>query len=211
MKRLLLALTLIAAGFALSAVTLPDGNFPTPTLPFIEAPLHAQAPGWQTWQNMHGVRLTADCTDGGGVTTLQNPCANVTTNTGPQVTFNANSIAQAYQLDCAWHFSQATVVADSIGVQFGTSPTSAQLGGFMFTNTTALASIAAPTITNTTATAVITGTPAVTTVLYAHMDGLIEIPASGQDTIMTILVSQATAANVIVSKRGSVCRWWAVQ
>lgn len=58
--------------------------------------------------------------------------------------------------------------------------------------------------------AVISMTPAVTTVLYAHLGGTAEIAASGLDTQMNVLVSQATAANVVVVKRGSICRWSAM-
>jgi hypothetical protein len=173
--------------------------------------LRAQSNGALNVIYMHATRLTADCTDGGGVTTLQNPCAAVTTNAGPQVGFPANPTSQAYYLDCDLWYSQATAVADSYGVQFSSSPTNAQIGGWAFTNATALAAGTPATITNTTATAAITFTPAVATVLDAHMAGLIEIPATNQDVNMSILVSQATAANVIVTKRGSVCRWWALQ
>jgi hypothetical protein len=174
--------------------------------------LHAQSNGALNVINMHAMRLSADCTDGTGGTTLQNPCANVTTNAGPQITFWANPSAQVYYLDCDLGYSQATVVADAYGVQFvGTAPTSTELGGVMATNATTFAAGTPAIITTTTATNVIAGTPAVTTTLYAHIGGTVEIPATNQDIVMNLLVSQATAANVVVTKRGSICRWWAVQ
>lgn len=162
-----------------------------------------QQSGGTNWAFVHTARVAADFTDGAAVTTLQ-------TITGLQLTYPAGPLAQAYLVDCDLYFSQATAVADNFGVQFVTAPSSAQFGGFAFTNVTALASIAAPTITNTTATNVITFTPAVATVLYAHIGGTVEIAAGGLDTVMNIQVAQATAANVIVVKRGSTCRWSAM-
>jgi hypothetical protein len=46
----------------------------------------------------------------------------------------------------------------------------------------------------------------VTTVLYAHIGGSVDIAGQATDTILNILVSQSTAADVIVIKRNSVCR-----
>jgi hypothetical protein len=158
----------------------------------------AQAPGAVGWTNIHTARLGADFTDGGAVTTLQNI-------PGLTMVLPAGSAA-TYQFDCDLFYSQATVVADTFGFQFSVSPTNAQIGGIAATNATAYASGTPATITNTSATAVVAMTPAVTTVLYAHIGGAAEIPNNAIDTIVNVSVSQATAANVVVIKRGSVCR-----
>lgn len=162
-----------------------------------------QISGGGATQFFHASRLASDFTDGSAVTTLQN--------TPLVVTFPGSAIAQVYQVDCDLYYSQATNVADNIGVQFSAAPTNAILGGIAATNATAYASGTPPTITTTTATNVISMTPAVTTVLYAHLGGLVEMPSGGLDTTMTVQVAQATAADVIVVKRGSVCRAWQVQ
>lgn len=161
--------------------------------------LHAgQASGAVNWSNIHTFRLAADFTDGGAVTTLQNI-------PGLTLTLPAGAAA-TYQIDCDLFYSQATVVADTFGIQFSIAPTNAQIGGIAATNATAFAAGTPATITSTTATAVVSFTPAVTTVLYAHIGGSVDIANNGADTIVNMSVSQATAANVVVIKRNSVCR-----
>lgn len=163
------------------------------------AAVHGQAPGSVSSANIHTATLAADFTDGGGVTTLQ-------TIPGLSLTLPAGAAA-SYQIDCEIGYSQATVVADGLGIQFtGVSPTNALVGGVAATNATAYASGTPATITNTTAATVVTMTPAVTTVLWAHLGGSATIPNSGQDIVVNVMVSQSTAANVVVIKRNSVCR-----
>lgn len=206
-----LAFVVLVASVARLALLAPGGTGHLEP-PWLERVLFAQTPsGFGNGYFFRSARLAADCTDGTGGTTLQNPCLNVTTNAGPQLALPANPSAQAYYLDCDVWYSQATNVADTYGVTIVPAPTSAQMGGWAMTNATTIAAGTPGTITSTTATSVVTFTPAVTTVLDAHLAGLIEVPAAGQDTIVSLLVSQATAANVVVTKRGSICRAWAVQ
>jgi len=202
------ALIVIAAGLLRLPSPLP-GHVPPPLR--LGETLFAQAgQGVNGSAFFRSARFPADCTDGNAVTTLQSPCG-TTAGPGPQLTFPSSPAAQTYYVDCDLGYSQATNVADAYGVQFNVAPTSTELGGVMATNATTFASGTPAIITTTTATNVIAGTPAVTTVLYAHIGGTVEIPSSGQDTVLSLLVSQATAANVVVTKRGSICRTWAVQ
>src|ERR1700687_4502414 len=80
--------------------------------------LHAQSTGTVAWSNIHTVKVTADFTDGNGVTTAQNiPNLILTFPAGPAAT---------YQVDCDLYYSQATNVADTFAVQFNTNaPTNA--------------------------------------------------------------------------------------
>lgn len=188
-------------------LTLLTRLVPLPTIAPTSAPfeplLHAQQTGYQNWAFIHTVKVPADYTDLTAATALQSIPALV-------MTF-PSSTAATYQVDCDLFYSQATVVADGFGMGFlGNSPTNSEFGGFAFTNATAVAAGTPANITNLTATAVVTMTPAVTTVLYAHMGGTAEIASNATDTTLTAQVSQSTAANAIVIKRGSVCRWAAM-
>ncbi len=168
----------------------------TKLVPSIDS-AYAQAVGYQGANNVHIAFVNADFTDGSGVTTLQNI---------PRLQFALPaSQGVAFKIDCDLFYSQATNVADSFGIQFSNSPTNAEFGGWMFTNATAIAAGPAANITNATATAVLTGTPAVSTVLDAHMGGITEQASNTTDTTVNISVSQTTAANVIVVRRGSAC------
>lgn len=160
--------------------------------------VQAQAAGAVNWSNIHTFRLAADFTDGGAVTTAQNI-------PGLTLTLSAGQ-AGTYQIDCDLFYSQATVVADTFALQFSIAPTNGQFGGIAATNATAYASGTPATITSTASATVVAFTPAVTTVLYAHLGGSVDIPNNGTDTLVNVQVSQATAANVVVIKRNSACR-----
>lgn len=160
--------------------------------------LLAQQPGFVNWSNQHIAYQHADFTDANAAG-LQNI---------PGLAFYLPAgIATTYAIDCDIYYSQATVVADGFGIQFSVAPTNAQGGGMAFTNVTAVASITPPTITTNAATTIVTMTPAVTTVLLAHIWFTAEIPAGATDTLVNLSVSQSTAANVIVIKRGSKCQF----
>ena len=194
--------TLSVVGLVLLARLAP---MPTDAHWFPRMPLaYAQQPsGLQNFAFLHVAKQASDFTDGNGVTTLQNI-------PGLAITLPAQS-AVTYQVDCDIFYSQATNVADNFGVQFtGNAPTNSEFGGFAFTNATAIAAGTPANVTNTTATNVVTMTPAVTTVLYAHLGGAVEMAGQATDTILNIQVAQSTAADVIVIKRDSVCRWAAM-
>jgi hypothetical protein len=162
------------------------------------APIHGQLPGYREWDNLHMVYVRADWTDGSGGTTLQ---------AIPDLTFSLpGGQTGPFKIDCDLYYSQATNVADNFGVKFSSNPTNAEFGGIAATNATAFAAGTPANITNTTATNVITMTPAVTTVLYAHIGGLVE-NAGTTDNVVNIMVAQSTAADVIVVKRGSACTY----
>lgn len=160
--------------------------------------LPSQATGYLNWSNGHMAYLNADFTDA-NASGLQNI---------PRLTFALPALQTGpFKIDCDLFYSQATVVADTFGIQFSNSPTNAQIGGIAATNATAFAAGTPATITNVTATTVVSFTPAVTTVLYAHIGGLVEQASNATDTTVNVSVSQGTAANVIVIKRGSACQY----
>jgi hypothetical protein len=175
-----------------------DLRWPIDRNPFAPLVAHAQQGGYGGWQNIHMAHVTADWTDGSGVTTLQNIPA-------LQLSLPANQTGN-FWIDCTLAFSQATNVADNFGVQFGVAPTNSLWSGLANTNgTTAYASGTPATISGTSATNVIAFTPSVTTVLVARMWGFVEEALNGQDNIINFSVAQSTAADVIVVKRDSAC------
>lgn len=150
------------------------------------------APGYA-----HQYKLTADFTDGSGVTTAQNI---------PALAFPLPAgVAQTYYIECRLAYSQATVVADTFAIQFSNAPTAEMIGGVAATNATAFAAGTPNTTVDTATHTVVAMTPAVTTVLYAVLGGWVEMPSTTTDTTVNIQVSQATAANVVVIKRDSGC------
>lgn len=148
-------------------------------------------PGW-----VHQYKLGADFTDANA-----SGAQNI-----PALTFYLPAgIAQTYHIDCDINFSQATAAADSFNVQFSTAPTAVAIGGIAATNATAFAA-GTPNATVDTATHVVVAfTPAVATVLYAHIGGYVEVASGAADVLVNIQVVQGTAANVIVIKRDSGC------
>lgn len=160
--------------------------------------LQAQQTGYLNWVNQHDAYVRADFTDANA--------AGAQNITGLLFYLPANQ-AGVYRIDCDLNYSQATVVADNFGIQFGVAPTNAIFTGWMFTNATALAAGTPVTVTNNSNNNILTGTPAVTTVLGAHIGGYAEIPSGAADTSVQITVTQSTGANVIVVKRDSGCSW----
>jgi hypothetical protein len=61
-------------------------------------------------------------------------------------------------------------------------------------------------LTTTTATAVVTGTPTASTVNHVELWGLFQNASNAGTNAFNIMVSQTTAADVIVVKAGSWCR-----
>jgi hypothetical protein len=121
----------------------------------------------------------------------------------------AASTAQNVPFECDIMYSQATVVSDSFGIQDVTvAPTRLDALGVMGTSTTAYTTGNLANLTTTTATAIVTATPTVTTVNSVHLSGVIQQPSNGSSSAVNIMVSQSTAANVIVIKAGSRCRIW---
>lgn len=124
----------------------------------------------------------------------------------PALQFNVPSVNQAlvWTLNCELGYSQATAAADSFNVQFSVAPSAQMIGGIMATNATAYASGTPNSTSDTSTHVVVTGTPAVTSVLYAHVGGSFKM-AANTPTVLNIQVLQGTGANVIVIKALSTC------
>ena len=158
----------------------------------------AQQAGYREWDNWHMAYAHSDWTDASSASAQNIP--------GLVMVLPAAQ-AGPWSIECNLWYSQATNVADNFGVQFSVSPTNAQVGGWAFTNATAIAAGTPATITNANATNVVAFTPAVATVLNARISGFVENAAAGADNTVVINVTQSTAADVIVIKRGSSCSW----
>lgn len=162
--------------------------------------VYAQQVGYVGWNNVHMAYLNADFTDANasGAQNIPRLSWALPANQGV-----------AFRINCEIAWSQATVVADNFGIQFSNAPTNALFSGWSFTANTATAieGQAPVTISGTGATNIITATPTVTTVLAAYIDGVVEQASNATDTTVNINVTQSTAADVIVIKRGSACVW----
>ena len=144
------------------------------------------------------VALTSDFTSGSGTTALQ-------TITGLSFVLQAN-LAQTVTFECNLSYSQATNVSDQFGIQAATfAPTRIDARGWMGTSTTATTFGALANLTTTTATAIVTATPTVTTTNGVILSGTIQNPSNASAQTINIMLSQATAADVIVVKAGSSC------
>ena len=129
--------------------------------------------------------------------------------TGLTFTVPANT-ALIIPFSCKLIYSQA--VANDVvafGVQTATvSPTNISAEGIIYTNTTASTEGNLPTLTTTTATAVVSATPAATATNYiALVSGLYDAPSNASSTAFKLLVSTATAADLVTVRKGSYCRW----
>ncbi len=129
--------------------------------------------------------------------------------TGLTLTVPANT-ALIIPFSCKLIYSQAVgndVVA--LGVQAVTvSPTNIAAEGIIYTNTTASTEGNLATLTTTTATAVVSATPAATATNYiALLSGLLDAPSNASSSAFRILVSTATAADLVTIRKGSYCRW----
>ena len=110
---------------------------------------------------------------------------------------------------CNFTYSQAVaVVAVAFGIQNVTvSPTNIAARGIIYTTTTASTAGNLPTLTTTSATAIVSATPMATATDYlAQISGLIEAPSNGSSSVIRIMVSTATAADLVTIRRGSSCR-----
>jgi hypothetical protein len=175
---------------------------PTITTPTISGALSGNATsGGATSQGNNFVMLTADWTDASS--------AALQTISGFTFTLPA-SLAQNVPFACHIMYTQATQVSDSFGVQSATyAPTRIDAYGTMSTGGVG---VGAPRfgvltdLTTTTATAVVTATPTVATVNHVELWGLFQNASNAGTNAFNIMVSQSTAADVIVVKAGSWCR-----
>jgi hypothetical protein len=149
--------------------------------------------------------LTTDFTDTSSAS-LQNV-------TGLNFTLPANT-ARNYEIDCNLMWSQATFsgITDQFGLQDVTvAPT--RIDGY------GLMSVAGPgavitnaiygvltNLTTTTATAIVSAIPTVATINFAQLHFTVQQPSNASTSVLQIMVSQSTAADVIVVRAGSSCR-----
>lgn len=149
------------------------------------------------WQPMpQFAQLNADFTDGSGGTALQNI-------TG--LSFTLPGAQQVVPFNCVLFYSQATQVSDAFGLADSVAPTRWDAGGWLGTSATAQTFGSAANQTGTAGVAIVTATPTVATVNGVELSGTVQQPA-GSPATLQFMVSQATAANVIVIKAGSYCR-----
>jgi len=128
--------------------------------------------------------------------------------TGLAITFPA--IAKNYSFHCSLSYSEATPIAsDQFGVaSLTTAPTNLKAQAHVTTTEGAAAAQTtgnSGNITTTTPTSIVTFTPVGTGEKPVEIDGAIEV-AGGGVSILQIYVTNGTAADVIVIKRGSYCR-----
>jgi hypothetical protein len=128
--------------------------------------------------------------------------------TGLSYTFPANLAVKA-QFDCDIIYHQTVAaVADTWGVQDVTvAPTNIFATGFTQTAATTWAEQQLLTLATTTATAIGgTFTPsAITTDWHARIRLLVEHPSNASTSALNVMIKQATAADLIVIRRGSNC------
>lgn len=145
------------------------------------------------------LRVTTDFTDASS-TALQ-------AITGLGFTFPINSALNA-KIDCDILYNQTVgAVADAWGVQDVTvAPTNVEATGVTQTAATTWSEQQLLTLATTTATNIGTFTPsAITTVWHARLHVLVEHPSNASTSAFNIMVSQSTAADLMVIKRGSSC------
>jgi hypothetical protein len=135
------------------------------------------------------------------------------TNLQTVLTFNvpAAATAQNYSFSCDGSYSQATGnVAVAFGIQAATNaPTNVYATGIEQITVGPPATLVTgtlATLATTTATSVVSGTGTATGTNYTfHLAGTIEEPAATANAI-NIMVSTATAGDVVSVKRGSFCQ-----
>jgi len=131
----------------------------------------------------------------------------------PAMAFQLSAnLVQPVAITCDIMFTQATQVADSFGVQAATyAPTSVDGWGTMTTGGPGGAAAIAPSVltglNTTTATAIVTATPTVATVNFVHLFFTVQNPSNASPQAIFIMVQQATAGDLIVIKKGSVCSY----
>lgn len=128
--------------------------------------------------------------------------------TGLTWTIPANT-AMNIPFSCHLAYSQATAaVVVAFGIQdVSIAPTNIFATGHMQTNATVFSEANLPTLATTTATNIVSGTPsAITTIWNVDLNGMIEHPSNATPSAIQIMVSTATAGDVVSVKRGSFCR-----
>jgi hypothetical protein len=174
----------------------------------IDQPVHAQASGYKTWNNIQTWLLSTDTADSSsGGTGLQS------LGSGATFTLPANP-AVVWWIDCQLAYSQATAaVSDGIGLSYSNAPTSSTHQLFVST-TAATAPLGGviTSITNTSSNAILPAfTPGATATSYsARLSGIVKMPATTQDTTVQLYLSQATQGDVMTLKAGSGCMWHSV-
>ena len=129
--------------------------------------------------------------------------------TGLSMTVPA-STALVVPFSCKIIYSQAVGnAAVAIGVQSVTvSPNNITAEGILYTDATASTEGSLATLASTTATAVVSASPAATATNYiALLSGLLDAPSNASSSVFRILVSTATAADLVTIRKGSYCRW----
>jgi hypothetical protein len=98
--------------------------------------------------------------------------------------------------------------AVAFGIQDVTvSPTNIAARGYLRTSTTASTAGNVATLTTTTATPIVSATPGATATDYmAEISGFVEAPSNASSSQIKIMVSTATAADLVTIRRGSHCR-----
>jgi hypothetical protein len=126
------------------------------------------------------------------------------------LTFNLSTVAQSFVFHCSLRYSQATASAsDQFGVGvITTAPISVNVFSSTYTNVGAASPVTTGVLSllnTSTPTSVVTFTPgASATIFGAYLDGTVETTGGGTSTF-NIYVTNGTAANVIIIKRGSYC------
>ena len=147
------------------------------------------------------IAVATDFTTSGSGTALE-------TITGLTFTIPA-STALNVPFACYFTYSQA-VANDAVafGIQDVTiSPTNIAARGYIRTSTTASTAGNLATLTTTTATPIVSATPGATGTNYmAEISGYIEAPSNASSSAIRIMVSTATATDLITIRRGSHCR-----
>jgi len=129
--------------------------------------------------------------------------------TGLSMTVPA-STALVVPFSCKIIYSQAVGnAAVAIGVQSVTvSPNNITAEGILYTDATASTEGSLATLASTTATAVVSASPAATATNYvALLSGLLDAPSNASSSVFRILVSTATAADLVTIRKSSYCRW----
>jgi len=126
------------------------------------------------------------------------------------MSFALPNVTKNWSFHCSFTYSEATPIAnDQFGVaSLTTAPTNLHAWAHVITTegVTAVQQTAdSGNITSTTPTSIITFTPNGTGIKQADIDGSIEVAGSGASTLQ-FYVTNGTAADVIVIKRGSYCR-----
>ena len=151
--------------------------------------------------NNNYVILTADFTSASSTTSLQ-------AITGLSWTMPANT-AQNMPFYCNILFSDASAISVAFGIQDVTvAPTRIDAFGNMNTSATTTTAGSLVDLTTTTATTIVSHAASAAFVGNVILSGVIQQPSNASSSAIDIMVSQATAADVVTVRAGSYCRVW---